>query len=134
MRMLLREHSTPAGLAVAASVGVFLGAVPLLFVHSLVILYVSTRLNLNKLMALNTQHICMPPVVPAICIELGFYMRNGLWLTDLSFETVFVQFGDRLLEWLIGSLIVGPVLGAVVGGIVYVAAVLIRNKRTVADG
>jgi len=133
MRMLLREHSTPGGLAVAAGVGVFLGAVPLLFVHSLVILYVSSRLNLNKLMALNTQHICMPPVVPAICIELGYYLRNGVLLTDLSFETVFVQFGDRLLEWLIGALIVGPVLAALTGLIVYVASVFIRNRRAEAD-
>jgi len=129
MRMLLREHSSPGGLAVAAAVGVFLGAVPLLFLHSLVILYVSSRLNLNKLMALNTQHLCMPPVVPAICIELGYYMRNGVLLTDLSFETVFLEFGDRLLEWLMGSLIVGPILAAMVGGIVYIAAVFIRNRR-----
>jgi glycosyltransferase involved in cell wall biosynthesis len=134
MQMLLREHSTPGGLAVAAAAGVFLGAVPLLFVHSLVILYVSARLNLNKLMALNTQHICMPPVVPAICIELGYYMRNGVWLTDLSFETIFVQFGHRLFEWFLGSLIVGPALGAIIGAIVYMAAVFIRNRRTVADG
>jgi len=133
MQMLLREHSTPGGLAVAAGVGVFLGAVPLLFVHSLVILYVSSRLNLNKLMALNTQHLCMPPVVPAICIELGYYLRNGVLLTDLSFETVFVQFGDRLLEWFIGSLIVGPVLAALVGLIVYVASVFIRNRRAEVD-
>lgn len=133
MQMLLREHSTPAGLAAAAAVGVFLGAVPLLFAHSLAILYVTSRLNLNKLMALNTQHICMPPVVPALCIELGYYLRNGVWLTDLSFETVFVQFGDRFIEWFIGSLIVGPLLAALAGGSVYAAAVMIRNRRAVRD-
>ena len=71
----------------------------------------------------------MPPVVPTICIELGYYMRNGILLADLSFETVFVQFGDRLLEWFMGSLIVGPILAALVGGIVYIAAVFIRGRR-----
>ena len=96
------------------------------------ILYVASRLNLNKLMALNTQHICMPPVVPAICIEAGFYMRNGELLTELSFETIFVQFGDRFIEWFLGSLIVGPILAVIVGLAVYIAAAIIRDRR-VAD-
>lgn len=134
MRTLLKEHSTPGGLAVAAGVGVFLGAVPLLFMHSLVILYVATRLNLNKLMALNTQHLCMPPLVPALCIELGYYLRNGVLLTELSFETVFVQFGHRLLEWLIGSLILGPLLALIVGFIVYLSALFIRKRKEAQPG
>ena len=110
IRALLRENATPEGLAASAAVGIFLATLPLLFFHSVAILYVASRLNLNKLLAFNVQHICMPPVVPALCIEIGYYIRNGTWLTDLSHETVFIQFGDRLLEWLIGSLIVGPVL------------------------
>lgn len=122
LHMLLSEHATPGGLAAAAAVGVFLGAVPLLFMHTLVILYVATRLNLNKLVALNTQHICMPPLVPALCIEIGYYIRNGRWLTDISYETIFVQFGYRLYEWLIGSLIAGPILAAIVGAIFYFVA------------
>jgi uncharacterized protein (DUF2062 family) len=126
-RQLMSEHATPGGLAAAGAVGVFLGAVPLLFVHSLVILYVATRLHLNKAVALNTQHICVPPVVPVLCIEVGFYVRTGEFLTVLSFDTVFVQFKDRLIEWLIGSLIVGPVLALVVGAAIYLLAVFLRS-------
>ena len=83
-RMLLQENATPDGLALSAAVGVFLAVLPLLFVHSLVILYVSLRLNLNKIVALNVQHLAMPPFVPALCIEVGYYLRHGR-LADGSF-------------------------------------------------
>ncbi len=129
LKMLLQENATPEGLAAAAAVGIFLAVLPLLFVHTIVILYVSLRLNLNKLMALNVQHIAIPPLVPALCIELGYYLRNGQWLTDLSFSTVFAQFSARLYEWFLGSLIVAPVMAVLTGGTVFVAASLIKKAR-----
>jgi glycosyltransferase involved in cell wall biosynthesis len=130
LKMLLQENATPQGLALSAAVGVFLGVLPLLFVHSLVILYVSLRMNLNKIVSLNIQHIAMPPFVPAICIELGYYLRHGEWLTDLSFTTVFEQFSSRLFEWFLGSLIVAPVLAAAMGAVVYGAALTIKKARS----
>jgi len=129
LNMLIRENATPEGLALSAAVGVFLGVLPLLFVHSLVILYVSLRLNLNKIVSLNVQHIAMPPVVPALCIEVGYYLRHGQWLTDLSFRTVFDQFSARLYEWLLGSLVIAPLLALLTGAIVFFAAHAIRKAR-----
>ena len=131
LKMLIRENATPEGLALSAAVGVFLAVLPLLFVHSLVILYVSLRLNLNKIVSLNVQHIAMPPVVPALCIEVGYYMRHGQWLTDLSFQTVFEQFSARLYEWLLGSLVIAPLLALLTGAIVFFAALAIRKARYV---
>ncbi len=132
LKSIINEHASPAGLAASAAVGILLATLPLLFVHTVAILYVTTRLNLNKLVAVNIQHLCMPPFVPALCIEIGFFLRHGRWLTDLSFKTVFEQFSDRLLEWFYGSLIVGPVLAAAVGLAVYLTASVFRRRRTVA--
>jgi glycosyltransferase involved in cell wall biosynthesis len=129
IRMLLQESSTPAGLAAAAAVGIFLATLPLFFLHSVVILYVAVRLNLNKLMALNIQHLCMPPVVPAVCIEIGYFMRNGTWLTDISLSTVFGQFSDRVIEWFLGSLIVAPAGALIIGFIVYIIASVLGRVR-----
>ncbi len=109
IRHLIKENATPEGLAAAAAVGSFLAIIPLLFLHTAAILYVSVRLNLNKIVALNVQHVFMAPFTPALCIELGYYMRHGAWLTDLTFETVFAQFHQRLYEWLLGSLVIAPV-------------------------
>ena len=129
IRMLLRENVTPGGLGFAAAGGVFFGALPLLFSHTLVILYVSSRLRMNKVVAINAQHICMPPFVPALCIEVGYFLRWGHWLSDISFATVFRQFSDRLLEWFLGSLIVAPLAALLVGGTVYFVASAFRALR-----
>ncbi|MGC1456261.1 MAG: DUF2062 domain-containing protein [Nitrospirota bacterium] len=129
LKMLLLENATPMGLAMSAAIGVFLAVLPLLFMHTLVILYVSLRLNLNKMVALNVQHLAMPPFIPALCIEVGYYLRHGAWLTDLSFKTVFEQFSSRLYEWFLGSLIIGPLTAVLVGGLMYIAAIVIKRVR-----
>jgi glycosyltransferase involved in cell wall biosynthesis len=129
LRMLLRESATPEGLALSAAVGMFLAVLPLLFMHSIVILYVSLRLNLNKIVTLNIQHLAMPPFVPALCIEVGYFLRHGSWLTDLSHETIFQQFSSRLYEWFIGSLFVAPSAAALVGLAMYVSAAAIKKIR-----
>ena len=125
---LLREHATPEGLALAAAVGSFIAILPILFFHTPVILYVAIRLRLNKIMALNIQHLFMPPLMPALCIEVGYYFRFGRWLTDLSFESVFTQFSDRLYEWFLGSLIMAPLGAAVTGAAVFVIAAATKGR------
>ncbi len=131
LKMLMTEHATPAELGIAAGMGVFLGALPLMVLHTVAILYVATRFKLNRLMGVVTQNICMPPVVPFICIELGYYIRHGEWLRDMSMEVWLYDAPQRLWEWLLGSLIVGPVLAIIVGFLVYGAATLTQKKMGV---
>lgn len=128
LKKLLKENASPAGLSLSAAVGTFFAVLPLISMHTLVIAYVATRLHLNKIMALNIQHLCMPPFVPLICIELGYYMRNGRWLTDVNLNTVFGQLPARLIEWLLGSLIVAPIAAFLIGIIVFSAAQIFRKK------
>jgi uncharacterized protein (DUF2062 family) len=129
LKMLLLENATPEGLAMSAAVGMFLAVLPILFAHTLVILYISLRLNLNKVVSLNIQHLAMPPFIPALCIETGYYLRHGQWLTELSFRTVFEQFSSRFYEWFLGSLIIAPLSAVIMGGIMYVAATVIKRVR-----
>lgn len=129
LRLLLRENATPEGLALAAAVGMFIAVLPIFFLHSGVILYFAQRLRLNKIVALNIQHLAMPPFVPALCIEVGYYLRNGRWLTDLSFATVFRQFSARFYEWFLGSLIIAPLAAALAWVVIYLAATAIRKIR-----
>lgn len=129
LRLLLKENATPQGLALAAAVGMFIAVLPIFFLHTGVILYFAQRLRLNKLVALNIQHLAMPPFVPALCIELGYYLRHGRWLTDLSLATVFKQFSARLYEWLLGSLFIAPLAAILAGGVIYLTALAIRKIR-----
>jgi glycosyltransferase involved in cell wall biosynthesis len=129
LRKLLMESATPQGLALSAAVGLFIAVLPIPFLHSVIILFFAMRFNLNKIVALNIQHLAMPPVVPALCIELGYYFRHGRWLTDLSFETVFRQFSSRFFEWFLGSLFIAPLAALFIGAVVYLSAATIRKIR-----
>lgn len=129
-RMLMHENTSPKGLAMAAALGAFLAILPLLFVHTIVILYFAVRLNLNKVVAVNVQHLFMPPFVPAICIEIGYFLRHGRWLTDISFATIFSQASERFLEWLLGSFVVAPVGAFLVGIMAYILAAVVQRRRT----
>ncbi|MFA7403117.1 MAG: DUF2062 domain-containing protein [Pelobacteraceae bacterium] len=129
LKMLLKESATPEGLALSAAVGMFIAVLPILFMHSIFIFYFSMRLNLNKIVTLNVQHLAVPPFIPALCIEVGYYMRHGRWLTDLSFATVFQQFSSRFYEWFLGSLIIAPMAALLSGAVMYVTAATIKKVR-----
>lgn len=129
IRYLLQENATPEGLAAAAFAGTLFAVLPLIGCHSIVILYVAAKLHLNKLMAFNIQHLFMPPVSPALCIEAGYFMMHGRFLTEFTLETLWKQLDQRFLEWLLGSLILAPVFACITAVIVYFIALLCRRNR-----
>ncbi len=124
VRVLLSETGcSPARLAAAGALGVFLGTVPLIACHTLVILVIAGYFGLNRAAAILTSQLCIPPLVPALCIETGYLLRHGDWLREISLRTLGYQGLERLWEWLLGSLLVGPVLAMAVGLVVYLMAV-----------
>ena len=130
LRTLLTENASGWQLAAAGALGVFLGALPLIACHTIVIIFAASFFRLNKVVALCTSQLCMPPIVPALCIEMGYYMRHGHFLTDLSLETIGYQALERLYEWFIGSLVLGPILGLLVASIVLVMAMGIKRSKS----
>lgn len=131
LKTLCLEHSTPFQLAVAVWMGVFLGALPLLAAHTVVIVYITHKLHLNKLAAIAASQICMPPVVPVLCIQAGYFFRKGEFLLDISWDIAVVHLHERLWEWLLGSLLLGPFLGLLGGGITYFGIKRLRESRFV---
>ena len=127
LKKLLRENASAEQLAAAGALGVLLGALPLIACHTIAILFTAGFLRLNKVAALSTSQLCMPPFVPAICIELGYFLRHGRFLTEVSIKTLGYQGLDRCYEWLIGSLLLGPILALFVGGIIYVTVFFIER-------
>ena len=130
-RTLVMEHATPGELGMAAAVGVFLATLPLVSLHTVAIIYVATRLKLNRVMAVAIQNLCMPPVVPFVCVELGYFMRHGGWLRDMTWETWGHQAPQRLWEWLLGSLIAAPILAVVTGVSVWCVVAMVKRRRVV---
>lgn len=130
-KMLLLEHATPLQLASAVWMGVFLGALPFIACHSVVIIYICHKLHLNKMAAVAASQICMPPVVPVLCIQAGFFLRHGVFLTDFNKETLLLQIDERLWEYLLGALVVGPVLGLTAALIMYFSFRFFRSHEPV---
>ena len=127
---MLKSNATPTGLGVSAGLGVLLGALPVPGGHSVLILAVTLRLHLNPAMALVSQNLCIPPFVPVLCIQVGHYVLYREWLRDFTFQTWVSQAGARLLEWGVGALLLGPLLGAVTGYLTYAVLRAMRSRAT----
>jgi uncharacterized protein (DUF2062 family) len=129
LREICREHTSPLWLAMAVWLGIFMGALPLLAVHTLAIIYVAHRFHMNKVAAVAASQFCMPPVVPVLCIQMGYYLRNGKLLVDFSWQPWLLGIHERLWEWLIGSLLVGPLLGLIGALVMYLTASRLQNYK-----
>ena len=129
LRLLLTGNNSPEKLAVATGLGVFLGALPLIACQSITTLFAANFFRLNKLMALAAGQLCIPPLVPALCIETGYLIRHGRFLTEVSLETLGYQALERIFEWFLGSLILGPILGILFGAAIYVSALCLKRGR-----
>ena len=124
---VLHESGDPLLLGLAAALGVVIGATPLLGLHTVSILASAGYMRLNRPIAVAASQLCMPPLVPVLCIETGYVLRHGRLLTELSMQTLGREAPLRLFDWLLGSLLVGPLLGAIVGGVVCAMAASLRK-------
>lgn len=130
LRLLLKENASPKRLAVAVALGVLVGALPLIGIRAMLILMLTGYCRLNKIVALSAAHLCMPPLVPALAIEAGYFMRHGAFLTEISLKTLGYQALERFWEWGLGSLLVGPLLAAGIGLLTYLTAESLRKQQT----
>jgi uncharacterized protein (DUF2062 family) len=129
LKVLLTENISPKQLAFAGGMGVFLGTLPLIGLHTMLILFASNFFRLNKVTAVSSSQLCMPPIVPALCIEAGHYLRHGSFLTEISLETIGYQAVDRLFEWFLGSLFLAPLFSIMIGLVFYLMTRLIQSKK-----
>jgi uncharacterized protein (DUF2062 family) len=132
LRRLLAENHSPSQLAATGALGVLLGTLPLLGVQSITVLMSAGFLRLNRWVALATNQLCMPPLVPALCIETGHFLRHGRWLTEISVDTLGYQAPQRLWEWLLGSLLLAPVLALTAAAVIWPLAALMRRRLRLA--
>ncbi|HUT25964.1 MAG TPA: DUF2062 domain-containing protein [Sumerlaeia bacterium] len=132
LRLLHLERSSPKEISLACMLGVFLGTLPLIGFHTVTIFFYAARLRLNQAVAFYASNLCMPvipPFVPALAVEVGFYLRQGrfLVLADLNTQEALLRtLGKeahlRLWEYFLGSLVVGPLLAVLVGLLAYFAS------------
>ncbi len=115
LKMLFTEKLEPRELALAVGTGVLLATLPLIGFHGVAIVFVATRMKVNRLVALSMNHFCGPPFVPALSILVGYYVRNGQFLTQFNWETLGHQALQRVGDYIVGSTILGPILAVLSG-------------------
>jgi uncharacterized protein (DUF2062 family)/2-polyprenyl-3-methyl-5-hydroxy-6-metoxy-1,4-benzoquinol methylase len=125
--MTLRtEHRTPGKVGVGVGVGVFVGCSPFWGVHFPIAVLLATLFRLNRVIVYASAYIGNPLTVGPILfgeIQFGNRILRGAWLPITLADVRTLGVLGIFTNLLIGSL----VLGAVLGGLLGVAAWLIAR-------
>lgn len=133
-RRLSREHSGAGELAAAVWVGIFVGALPIIPFGIAAIVYVTHRLHLNKVAGVAASNVCCAPFVPLACVETGHFIRHGRFLFAFDRVVLLDQIHLRLWEWLLGALVIGPILGLAGALLTYAVIRSLRANRSPVPG
>ncbi|MCF8068342.1 MAG: DUF2062 domain-containing protein [Desulfobacterales bacterium] len=120
LKLLFTEATSPREITIACMLGIFLGTLPLIAMHSITIVFAATRLRLNRLIALNISHFCAPPFVPVIAFEIGYFLLHGEFFYAVSFQAVFKEVHLRFFEYLLGAIVCAPVFALITGFLIYI--------------
>jgi Glycosyltransferases involved in cell wall biogenesis len=123
----MKREDNPFHLAVSAAWGSFWGALALPGIRTMILFVGVGWFNLNRAVAFSVDKLAIPPFIPFVCIEVGYFLRHGKFLTEVSWQIIGTQFFQRVWEWVLGSLIVAPLFGLLVGSIVFVFGHILRK-------
>ena len=105
--------------ATGVAVGVFIGNLPIFGLQTLLSLYTARRLHLHPLPVVAGSHVSTPPLGPiliALAIGVGHWLLHGTWIGMPRWHATWQEWtrliGNLLLEWSVGSILVGMVLAA----------------------
>jgi uncharacterized protein (DUF2062 family) len=113
-RQIRDERAGRAEVALGVSIGVFIANLPLYGVQTLLSLYVANRLHLHPLPVVAGSHVSTPPVGVALigaAVAVGHWLLHGTWVWAEIAATpasgAWTMAGWMLLDWLVGSVVVG---------------------------
>lgn len=127
VRTLLRAHLAPGEIGRAVFVGVFIGCLPLYGLHLALCVATAGALRLNQALVYAAAHVSNPLIAPLLIaaeIVIGELLRYGRLppgpaeLSGPAWEMV-ARGGDLFLSCLLGSLVLGPALGALLGALAF---------------
>ncbi len=119
---LRTEGGTPIGNAVSVGLGTFIGCLPVYGLHFLLCVVLARLLRASRVkayLAANISNPLMAPVLLYLELGVGHWIFEGRW-PSLRLEQLKAQ-GAWLLgrDVVVGSLVVGVVLGALLGALAF---------------
>lgn len=128
---LREEHASPSAIGQAIALGVFIGCTPALGFHTAVAVAAALLFKKNKLwtwLGSRVSNILVLPWIVIAEIETAHRLRTGDWVS-LTRDTVLDRAPLLLVDWILGTIPVGIVLGALLGLAAYAIAELIEKRR-----
>jgi uncharacterized protein (DUF2062 family) len=125
-----REHSSPREIGLSVGVGAFIACTPLVGLHLWMALGFATILRLNRIWAMIGSRLSTTPIFFVTTfaeIQLAHHLRTGSW-AQVSLHQALSKGPELLLDWSIGSLIIGTGVATAAG---LVAATLARRWEQV---
>ncbi len=137
LRRELSAHLTPSEIFWACFLGVFIGCTPFWGLHVVTCIFLARVLRLNQPLVLFTVGVSNPVFGPPL---LAFEAALGSWLLGRGFalpplnleegwEAIAKGGGRLMIELVLGSAVVGPILGAATGFVGVWLARVWRHER-----
>lgn len=118
----LRAWASPSRLARSAAWSLLISAIPIIGLNTLALLFAIGWRKLDRHCALLMVPLTWPPVIPGIAVLLGHRIIHGKWLEQFNIQTLGYEAGYRLLDWIVGGIVLAPFLAAAGYGIVFAIA------------
>jgi uncharacterized protein (DUF2062 family) len=118
------ERSSPREIALSLGIGIFSACTPFIGLHMWIAMGLATLLRLNRLWAFLGSRATFFPVFAFVTfaeLEVAHRLRAGAWL-PLSPSEALVRGRELLLDWAIGTVVVGGTLAAIGAGLAYALA------------
>jgi glycosyltransferase involved in cell wall biosynthesis len=133
MEYIVNSGDSNVKLALSVSLGLFIGVTPIWGWQIVTTFGLAHLFKLNKFVAVTTSNISLPPMLPFV-IFLSYII--GGWVLGLNVSNL--QYGsgmglqwikDNLVQYLVGSLLLGMMLAVVFGPVSYLLLRLFRKKH-----
>jgi hypothetical protein len=124
LRTAVAEHAAPPKVALSVAVGTFCACTPLIGLHIWMALGLATLLRLNRLWAAVGSRATTAglwPVVTFLEIEAAHRARFGVWV-PISPSDAVAHGRELLLDWVLGTPLVGGFYALVLGAVAYLVA------------
>jgi hypothetical protein len=121
----VNEHSSPSEIGWSVGIGALAACTPFIGLHMWIATGLATLCRKNRLWAFLGSRLSSSPTLAFIVfaeVELAHRLRTGLY-APLSLGSAVAHARELLGDWLLGTAIVAPIVGAVVGFIAWRLAV-----------
>lgn len=130
VRLVNLTEVKPGKLGLAVAIGFTIGLTPLYGLHLLVAILAAIAFRLNVAVVYAAAHVSIPPFIPLIavaCVQVGHYAihQDAMPLMAQSSDELLKSFP---LYWMLGSVILGPTAGGILG--LFVFKIAARRKRS----